>query len=131
MNTKSNDDQLWTDFCAADSAFYVARMALVRDAQDLSRLIRAALRIPSQRGPALRLLEILPEDKIREQLVSLVDLASVGHSDVPLCRSVILRIERDWLVKNIDAHVLEILRNGGEEEFRRIAELYKLLNTEL
>ncbi len=131
MNAGSNDEQLWADFCAAESAFFDARMALVCGAQDLPSLISGALKTPSQRGPALRLLEILPEDKIRQHLASLVDLASVGHSDVGLCRSVILRIERDWLVKNIDPHIVEILKNGGEEEFRRIAELYKLLNADL
>ena len=131
MNTGSNDEQLWADFCAAESAFYDARMALVRGAQDLQSLISGALQTPSQRGSALRLLEILSEDKIRPHFASLVDLASVGHSDIGLCRSVIFRIEREWLVANIEPHVVMILKNGGEEEFRRIAELYKLLNADL
>lgn len=131
MNVKKDDEKLWNDFCVAENAFYEARMALVRGAQDLASFISKALNMPSQRGPALRLLEILPEEKIRQQFSYLIDLVSVGHSDIELCRSVILRIDRNWLINNIDSYVVEILKNGGEEEFRRIAELYKLISSEL
>jgi hypothetical protein len=131
MNIKSNDEQLWNNFRAAENAFYEARMKLVRGTQDLAGVISMALKIPSQRGHALRLLEIVPEEMIRQQISTLVDLVSVGHSDIELCRSVILRIDKDWLVKNIDHYAAKLLENGGEEEYRRIAELYKLLDSKL
>jgi hypothetical protein len=131
MNVNKDDQQLWNALFSADNNFHEARMALVKGAHDLAGAIRNALNTPSQRGAALRLLQILPEEKIREQLPLLVDLASVGHSDVDLVRLVILKINKGWLIKNIDSHVEKILRNGGEEEFRRIAELYTLLSREL
>jgi len=106
-------------------------MALLRSAQELKSVIGAALDTPSQRGTALRLLQILPEEMIRPHFSRLVDLASVGHSDIELCRAVLLKIDRNWLVQNIEYQVTQILRPGGEEEFRRVAELYKLLNSDL
>jgi hypothetical protein len=131
MTSRSGDEQLWVDFCTAETSFYDARMALIGHVQDLPNIINKALPVPSQRGSALRILEILPEERSRQHLQQLVDLASIGHSDIELCRSVILRIDREWLVENIDSHVSRILDESGEEEFRRIAELYKLLDSRL
>jgi len=131
MNAESKDSQLWADLCEAENAFYAARMALYRDVQDLHALIENALKVVAQRGTALRLLEIRPEQDIRRHLATLVYLASVGHCDIALCRSVLLRIDRDWLIENIDAHVVEVLRNGDDEEYRRFAELYQLLDADL
>jgi hypothetical protein len=124
------DQQLWRLFCRAEADFYTARMALVRDASELPSLIRRALDSPSQRGTALRLLQILPESVSRTCLEKLVGLASVGHSDVALCRDVILRIDHEWLIANVDAFVEPLLENCTEE-FRRFAELYDRLDENL
>jgi len=131
MNTNQYDKELWSDLCVAENAFYEARMTLISSAQNITILVSAALAQPSQRGTALRLLQILPEGLIRHHFSQLVDLVSVGHSDIELSRAVLLRIDRDWLVQNIDPYVMQILENGGEEEFRRIAEFYKILSSDL
>lgn len=127
----SDDHPLWASFVAAENAFVAARMALIRGAADVPAIVARALRVPSERGAALRLLLILPEEQTRPHLASLVDLASVGHSDLELCRSVILRIDHGWLLSHIDAHVHAALAQGGEEAHRRIAELYTLIDAGL
>jgi hypothetical protein len=129
--SENSDEKLWRDLCAADNTYHEARMRLLTNASDLDGIIRAALNSPAERGPALRILNILPEQQIRRHLAQLAQLASVGHSDIELVRSVISRIDRDWLTQNIDGYVTPLLKTGNEEEFRRIAELYKLLDQEL
>jgi hypothetical protein len=131
MPSTGDDEKLWTALCAAETAFYEARMALLRKAQDLTSVIGEALDKPAQRGTALRLLQILPEERIRPHVSRLVDLASVGHADIEHCRAVLERLDRDWLIQHLEDHVKPILRHGGEEEYRRIAELYTLLSADL
>ncbi len=120
-------EDLWKRLCEAEDAFYAARMALFASEADFEPLIDAALPLPYRRGTALRLLEILPEVESRRHLASLVSLASVGHASIGLVRSVILRIDREWLLDRVESHVLPMLDTGGEEEYRRIAELYEQL----
>jgi hypothetical protein len=145
--TSVDEDQLWNALCVAENAFYNARMAehvaekafdnarmaLIQSVRDdsLTRVIASALGIPHQRGTALRLLLILPEEMSRRHLPMLVYLASVGHSDIVLVREVIERIDREWLVANVDEHATDVLSRGDEEEFRRIAELYERLSEDL
>lgn len=106
-------------------------MTLLREAQDLKSLLETALGNPQERGGALRLLLILGEKEIREHVKSLIRIASVGHSDIALAREVILRLDKDWLLNIIESHVAPVLETGGEEEFRRLAELFKLVDTKL
>lgn len=103
-------------------------MRLFANASNLDGILGAALSSPTERGPALRVLDILPEQQIRGHLARLARLASVGHSDIALVRSVIAKIDRHWLTQNIEYHVTPNLQTGSEDEFRRIAELYKLLD---
>jgi hypothetical protein len=131
MTIHSNDQRLWAELCAAENAFYKARMALFREVSDWSGVLAAALENPSQRGTALRVLEILPEHRIREQTAALIRLASVGHSDIASSRTMILKLDRGWLVENVDPIVRQVLVGGGAEEYRRIAELYSQLDSDL
>lgn len=127
------DEQRWNDLCAADNRYFETRMALVRGAHDLDGIISRALGKPAERGAALRVMSILPEARIRLQLQQLAGLASVGHSDIALVRSMLTdKVERRWLVENIDRHVEPILKAAtDQEEFRRIAELYQQLDPDL
>lgn len=127
----NSDEKLWRDLCAADNTYHEARMRLLTDASDLDGIIGAALSNPAERGSALRILSILPEQQIRGHLAQLARLASVGHSDIELVRSVIARLDHDWVTRHIDSYVKPILEAGDEEEYRRIAELYKLLDRRL
>lgn len=105
-------------------------MALVQLAGDLDGIISRALDKPSERGAALRVMEILPEQLVRPRIQQLARLAAVGHSDIALVRDVITtKIDRRWLADNLDRCVQPILAGAeDEEEFRRIAELYRQLD---
>jgi hypothetical protein len=127
----SEDGQLWMRFHAADTSLNDARMALLQGAVDIAAIIATALSRASERGSALRLLLTLPEVQSRKHLHELVGLASVGHSDIGLTRSVLGRIDRAWLSEQITSHVDAILNNGTDEEYRRIAELYQELDLDL
>jgi hypothetical protein len=126
-----DDASLWQAFCAAEDQFYVTRMALAREVKDLHKVLASALKRPGQRGTALRLLDIRPVAEIREHFATLVELASVGHSDIGLVRRVLLKLDAAWIVANIEAHAAPLLAAGDDEEYRRIAELYSDLDRAL
>jgi hypothetical protein len=115
------------------------RDALLRDqdgvflanCRDKQAVLGTALRDPAQRGTALRLLLILDDDIRKPLFPTLVALAAVGHRDISLCREVILLMPRDWVIENIEIYSYEILKEGGEEEYRRLAELFYNLDRRL
>lgn len=113
--------------CAAETAFYAQRMSVFRKVAALSGVLARALAIPTQRGCALRVLEIRPEPAIREHVGALVGLPCWAHADTQLVRSVLLRIDRAWLVEHIDSIACEFLL-ADEEPYRRIAERYELID---
>lgn len=128
-----SDEQLWKDLWAADVRYIEARMALMQRAEDLDRILGAALQKPAERGAALRVMKILPEQRVRLHIEQLARLASVGHSDIALVREILMtKLVRQWLVENIDRYVEPILAAAeDDEEFRRIAELYSQVDPEL
>lgn len=127
-----NDIELrWQELLRLESIFFDARKAFLTQSSDVTTILAEALKTPHQRGTALRILLTYPDESIRPFLDTLIELASVGHSDVGLSRSVILRINSNWLIRNIDSHAKSILSTGNEEEFRRIAELYNLIDRDL
>jgi hypothetical protein len=131
MNT-ADDVQLWNDLSGIEQrslAEILRRWANVSTKVDV---MREALSTPHQRGTALRLLLVLGDEMKMKVFRNLVELSSVGHSDVALCRSVIKSMPRRWVLENIEPIVRVLLQEtGGEEEYRRIAELYAELDSEL
>lgn len=128
MKDSDRNAELWHALRVAEDQFFKARHAFVAGAPANERTLEEALSRVSDRGTALRLLAILPEQNRRAVFARLVDLASVGHSDIALVRSVILNMERPWVVSNIEPLVDVILEQGDEEEYRRFAELFAELD---
>lgn len=120
-------DVLWQRCCVGEDEFFAARVALLESGADLTPLIASALSTPSRRHTGLRLLELLPESASRSHVGALVALASWAHGDIGLVRAVLMRVDRAWLLENIEAHVAPILGSGDDEEYRRVAELYEHL----
>ena len=118
------DSSLWEAVCHAEASYKNARIALISGATDIISVLRQALQRPDQRGTALRCFECLTEIQKRELFPELVRLASVGHSDIQLCRDAILSLPREWVCSRIDGEVSPLLASASEEEYRRIAELY-------
>jgi hypothetical protein len=123
----NESERLWEKLCNAELKFYEYRMEFTQKIphNDKVSIFKKGLCKTSQRGTTLRTLLISYDTIKRDLFFELVDLASVGHSDIELCREVIKSIhQRDWVISNIEHCVSEILRHATDEEYRRIAELY-------
>ena len=131
----NESEKIWEKLCNAELQFYESRMEFTQKIipdNDKVSILKQGLRKTSQRGTTLRTLLILDDTVKRELFFKLVDLASVAHSDIELCREVIKSIhQRDWVVSNIERCVSEILQHATDEEYRRIAELYLALDKTL
>jgi hypothetical protein len=107
--------------------------------QDRREVLVRALETVSRRREALGWLLLMPDNTLREDLFSeLVDLASVGHSDIGRVRDVIKSMPRQWVLDRIQPVAQAVLdrqsASGAEdryEEFRRFAELFVELDVAL
>ncbi|MGO9468945.1 MAG: hypothetical protein ACLQIB_24090 [Isosphaeraceae bacterium] len=121
----TDDAQLWNDLHRIEQRSLAEIMHLWGKIAAKADTMRAALGTPHQRGTALRLLLVLGDEMKMKVFRSLVELSSVGHSDVALCRSIIKSMPRRWVLNNIESIVRVVLQESdGEEEYRRFAELY-------
>jgi hypothetical protein len=117
-------------FIAARMALFSARSAVLSSEADVIGLLSHALKKPSERGAALRLLLMVDEPARRQVFPTLVELASVGHSDIHLVRDVIMSLDATWLAQQVPdemEHVLE--RSATHEEYQRFAELLQVMGS--
>lgn len=84
----NESEKIWEKLCNAELKFYEARIEFIQQISysDKINIIKQKLRKTSQRGTTLRTLLILDDSIKREVFFELVDLASIGHSDIELCR---------------------------------------------
>jgi len=127
MNS-SPDDELWENILAFDREYATRVISQWLKISDKIGVLDAALKSPRNRQAALRLLITLDEETKRNLFGTLVDLASVGHSDVSLCRNTICSIDRRWVLDHIEPVINAILANATDEEYRRLAELCVILD---
>ena len=68
---------------------------------------------------------------VRDLSRALLGLAAVGHSDIQLVRDVMMKyrdqIPEEWLAQDVAA----LLADGDEEEYRRLAELFRVMSRTL
>jgi hypothetical protein len=114
---------LWAELVEAERNYVAARRAVVTLGDGLTDVVHTALDNPAQRGTALRLLLVVDVDRRLPLFPELVRLASVGHSDVGLVREVIRSLPSYWVEANLGAELWPLLDEGGDEEYRRLAEL--------
>ncbi|PVZ08209.1 hypothetical protein [Actinomycetospora cinnamomea] len=125
--TESN---LWQAVCDARDAFVVARLRFLSGATDRVATLRAALS-GQHRRLALETALALSDAERMELFEDLVDLASVGHSDIDAVRRAILSLPRAWVVASIERAAAPVLEAGDEEDYRRLLELYSELDADL
>jgi hypothetical protein len=131
MSDKQVNLDEWNNLVLAENQSISAMLSDWSKIEDKVATLRAALNTPHHRGTALRLLILLQDDNLTKELfTTLVDQASVAHSDISLCRMAIKSLPRQWLLGNIDSAV-SLLANLGEEEYLRIAELYEEIDKKL
>lgn len=125
------DTELWRKLVERETAYIQTRQDFLNDCTDRIALIKKALHNPTERGTALRLIEYLKLEERQSLFDDLVDLASVSHSDIELCRKAILLLPKTWLLANIEKSAEPLLQNGTDEEYRRLLELYIDIDREL
>jgi hypothetical protein len=134
-------DKVWKNLVQAENNFVAIRMQFMVDWPNQNQIetLRKGLSFPGQRGCGLRLLRDcvmarwdVHQSSMLAELIQvfpvLVELASVGHSDIGLVREVLLLLPRDYLIENIERQAEPYLASGHEEEYRRYFELYDLLD---
>jgi hypothetical protein len=128
---RENDTELWHKVFEKEIAYIHARQDFIKNCTDRTGLIKKALHNPTERGTALRLIEYLKLEERQSLFDDLVDLASVSHSDIELCREVILSLPKTWVLTNIEKSDEPLLKDGTDEEYRRLLELYIDIDREL
>jgi hypothetical protein len=128
---RENDTELWHKVFEKEIAYIQARQDFINNCTDRIEVIRKALHNPTERGTALRLIEYLKLEEHQSLFDDLVDLASVSHSDIELCRKAILSLPKTWVLANIENSAEPLLQDGTDEEYRRFLELYIDIDREL
>ena len=123
--------ELWHHLVERELAYIQTRQEFLKNCTDRMAFIKKALHNPTERGTALRLIEYLKIEERQSLFNELVDLASVSHSDIELCRQAILSLPKTWLIENIEKSTEPLLKDGTDEEYRRLLELYIQIDREL
>lgn len=127
-----DDRSTWDKLKNQEQQWLREAFALWNRIEDKEAVLKEALEQPSNRGSVLHLLLLLDDKELTTCLFpTLIDLVSVGHADIALCRAVIRTMTREWLLAHIEQQVVPLLMRGGEEEYRRIAELYAEIDASL
>jgi hypothetical protein len=133
MTERSTDDDVYgglTDGIQADClkwVSYTAESGLTH--KHLSGLLR---QVRHRRGTLFLLL--LLEPRMRQLVFpDLVDLASVGHADIDLCRTVIKSLPLEWVRERIWTAARVVLEKdiNDDEAFQRYAEFFSELDRSL
>lgn len=132
LETKSYqpDTEIWYQLLDKEKAYTETRQTFL-NCHNRVDLIRTALQNPSERATALKILEYLTDKERHGLFDELIQLASVGHSDIELVRSAILLFEKQWLLGNIENYAEPVLKHGTDEEYRRFLELYFIIDRQL
>jgi hypothetical protein len=124
ISSTEQDQQLWQQFVNQANAYDQSRQVFFQQCKDRIKIIKTALHHPNQRRVALLFFEYLNETERQGLFDDLIDLASVGHSDIELVRQVILSFPQSYLLDQIESSAEIVLENGTDEEYRRLLELY-------
>lgn len=124
------DQDLWHRFVETEQALLSARTQLVKSPSAVA-LIRAGLARPSERSAALTAAASLPLGRKQELFGDLLALASFAHGRIGDVRKIILSLPHDWLLENIERYAEPLLGYENDEEYRRLLELYSLIDRDL
>lgn len=120
-------DAAWRRFTDAEREMIGARMALV--ATDWEPVVRRALST-ADKETALRLLQLLPDDRTVPFADALLPLALRSKPYVAIVRELLRSLGPGWMSANARDFVEQTISSpdATEEEFHRLAELLVELN---
>lgn len=125
------DMELWRKLFESEITYIQTRQKFLNHSTNRVAMIEKALHNPAERGTALRLIEYFTTEECQSLFDDLVNLASVSHSDIELARKAILYLPKSWLLSNIENSAELLLKEGTDEEYRRLLELYIHIDKEL
>jgi hypothetical protein len=129
MTEHEKAQEKWAGYTEARDRAETLRYELFTDEiQNLPKVLREALCEPRQRRYALEMISLLQPEMQRGFLSDLVELASFSGRDIFRAREIILSFPKTWLIANLNSAVAPILLHAGDEEYRRIIELYLLID---
>lgn len=114
----------WNELVTKEMIYIQERQNFLNTCENKVEIIRHALHKPTERGTALKLLEYCDLEDIKMLFNDLLELVSVAHSDIELCRKIIFLLPQNWLLENIEKSAERLLNEGTDEEYRRLLELY-------
>jgi hypothetical protein len=128
---RANDSSvLWHRLVASHRAFALALQEFLAGGTERVAVLREALR-GSDRNTALYVAPSLTVPERMELFPEWVFLASWGHGAIQAARDMILSLPRDWELARIEQEAEPFLRDGSDDEYRRLLELYELLDRDL
>ena len=131
MNSSNDNYQadLWERLASAFREYSKALREFFSERVDRVALIRQALRTDDW-YVALDVASYLKEED-HKQLFDLWVSGASYQKSVHIYRKFILSLPREWVLERIEAEAERHLSEGGLEEYRRLLELYLLLDEEL
>jgi len=83
------------------------------------------------RGVAISVLGTLTNEELQTLFDKLVYLGSFNHGGLDFIHELILRLPKAWVLENIRRYTEPILEKGDEDEYRRLLELFYLLDPDM
>lgn len=120
----------WSRLVQSHKAFSDASREFLTGSFDRVTLIRNALG-GHDKHTAIYVLKSLKQSELQELFDVLVFHASYSHGAIGSIRNAILSLPRDWVLTRIDEVAEPLLADGTYDEYRRLLELYALLDPAL
>jgi len=127
---QKKDLRVWTQLVESHKQYNIDLRDFLSGDVDRVSIMRVAL-TGKERNTAIYIARHLSPSELKELFGELVYLASFAHGAIRSVRDLILSLPKEWILANIGRFVEPILKEGHEDEYRRILELYADLDTHL
>jgi hypothetical protein len=127
---RAQDVAVWNRLVQSHKAFAFATTEFLTGNVDRVAVLRVALR-GYDKNTAIYMLKSLRQSELQEIFTDLVFHASYAHGAIEAVRDAILSLPRNWVVSRIEEVAEPLIADGTYDEYRRLLELYTLLDPEL
>ncbi len=124
----TQDLAVWNRLVQTHEDFAQASTEFLAGNSDRVALIRYALSSGHGKHTAIYTLRSLKDTDLQALFSELVSLASSAHGALEAIREAILSLPREWVLARVEAVAEPLLADGTYDEYRRLLELYELLD---
>lgn len=121
---------VWNQLVQSHEGFAIASTDFLTGSIDRVAVIRYALN-GHGKSTAMYMLRSLKQSERMELFDDLIFHASYSHGGIGAIREAILTMPHDWVMARIEGTSEPILANATYDEYRRLLELYSLLDPAL